>query len=153
MRKNLKYYTLLLFTVLLANKAIASNEMQVYKSPNCGCCVKWVSHLEDNGFSSSTFNKDAMSMIKDELNIPKQYRSCHTGVVIHSEGKYIFEGHVPAETIKRFLSNPPENALGLSVPGMPVGSPGMEVGSRKDYYEVLLLLNNGDSKVYEKMNG
>jgi hypothetical protein len=93
-----------------------------------------------------------LTTIKSKYRVQGQYRSCHTGVVVQEENNYVFEGHVPAEFIESFLANPPEDALGLAVPGMPIGSPGMEVGERKDYYQVLLLKNDGSSAVYAHVN-
>ena len=93
-----------------------------------------------------------LHIIKSQYGIAGQHRSCHTGVVTVLEQDYIFEGHVPAEFIKQFLSKPPAGALGLSVPGMPAGSPGMEVGDRKDHYQVLLLNTDGSSSVYAEVN-
>ena len=126
--------------------------MTVYKTPTCGCCQKWVDHLHENNLASNVVSMDDLSPIKTKYNIAGQYRSCHTGVVTTEAGGYIFEGHVPAEHIAAFLENPPQDAIGLSVPGMPVGSPGMEMGARKDYYQVLLLLADGSSKIYAEIN-
>jgi len=116
----------------------------VYKSPTCKCCNKWVQHLEDNGFNVNTVNKFDMKSIKSQESVPRQLASCHTAVV----GDYVIEGHVPAADIKRLLNEQPAIA-GLSVPGMPMGSPGME-GARKDAYNVLTLTKNGDSTVFSK---
>ena len=127
-------------------------QMTVYKSPTCGCCQKWVEHIEQNEFSSVVVEMEDLNSIKSRYAIAGQYRSCHTGVVTVLEQDYIFEGHVPAEYVSQFLSNPPTGALGLSVPGMPAGSPGMEVGNRKDHYQVLLLNTDGSSSVYAEVN-
>ncbi len=149
MKKYTLQLVLLIMAAVFAGKTLASNTVNVYKSASCGCCTKWLSHLNDNGFETTYSNENNMSAIKDSLGIPKSHRSCHTGVVVHSEGKYVFEGHIPAETIKRFLSKPPAQALGLTVPGMPIGSPGMEIGDRKDYYEIYLILEDGTTELYE----
>ena len=147
------------FTSALANDALmqpvasaTAVEMTVYKSPTCGCCQKWVEHIEQNEFSSAVVETDDLNSIKSRYGIAGQYRSCHTGVVTVLEQDYIFEGHVPAVYINQFLSSPPAGALGLSVPGMPAGSPGMEVGDRKDHYQVLLLNVDGSSSVYAEVN-
>ena len=116
----------------------------VYKSPTCRCCNKWVQHLEDNGFNVNTVNKFDMKSIKSQESVPRQLASCHTAVV----GDYVIEGHVPAADIKRLLNEQPAIA-GLSVLGMPMGSPGME-GARKDTYNVLTFTKNGDSTVFSK---
>ncbi|WP_341937555.1 DUF411 domain-containing protein [Marinimicrobium sp. C2-29] len=122
--------------------------LTVYKSPTCGCCEDWIVHLEEKGFQTTAEHPDDMRTKKTELNIAPQYGSCHTGV---SESGYVFEGHVPAKLVQQFLDNPPENALGLAVPRMPVGSPGMEMGDRFDPYDVLLLKTDGSSEVYARI--
>ena len=122
----------------------------VYKSASCGCCQKWIDHAEDSGFSAKIKNTDNMSAVKARFDISPQYRSCHTSV---SKNGFVFEGHVPANLIKRFLSNPPAGAIGLAAPGMPIGSPGMEVGDMVDPYDVLLLMGDGESRVFERIKG
>lgn len=126
--------------------------MTVYKTPTCGCCQKWIDHLHENEMEPNVVSMDDLSPIKTKFNIAGRYRSCHTAVVTTEEGGYVFEGHVPAEYVAAFLSNPPEGSIGLSVPGMPIGSPGMEVGDRKEYYQVLLLLEDGSNAVYAEVN-
>ncbi|WP_439135395.1 DUF411 domain-containing protein [Pseudomaricurvus sp.] len=128
--------------------AVAETDISVFKNPNCGCCEKWVTYLEGEGFSPTVTDSDSMSDVKQKHGIAPQYQSCHTGVV---DG-YVFEGHVPAPIMKRFLEEKPADAIGLSVPGMPVGSPGMEVGHRHDDYDVLLLKKDGSSEVYEHVS-
>lgn len=152
MKKRILQCALLSMAILAAGKALSSDIVNVYKSATCGCCSKWISHLQEQGFETSYSNESNMSAIKDALGVPKSHRSCHTGVVIYTEGKYIFEGHIPAKIIERFLSKPPIQALGLTVPGMPIGSPGMEVGDRKDYYEVYLMLEDGTIELYDTVN-
>lgn len=127
-------------------------KMTVYKTPSCQCCSKWVDHLTDNELASDVIELNDLSPIKSQYQIEGRYRSCHTGVVVVEEQSYVFEGHVPAEYVKQFLSNPPAGAIGLSVPGMPIGSPGMEVGDRRDYYQVLQLNADGSSVVYAHVN-
>ena len=134
-------------------EVVAEPAMTIYKTPTCGCCQKWVDHLHENRFSSKIVEFDDLSPIKTKYEIQGRYRSCHTGVVVNKHGEYVFEGHVSAKYINEFLANPPEQALGLSVPGMPIGSPGMEVGERKDYYEVLLMNKDGSSSVFTQVNG
>jgi len=143
------YLKFLLITAFLAAPTISYAEqilpkITVYKSPTCGCCTKWVKHLEKNGFIVEAFNSKNMPAVKRELGVKPQYQSCHTGMV---DGYYI-EGHVPADDIKRLLSEKPK-AVGLAVPGMPMGSPGME-GNRKDAYSVILVEKEGTQKVYSK---
>lgn len=129
-----------------------ASTMTVYKTPTCGCCSKWVDHVHENGFQSKIVELNELSSIKKRYGIQGRYQSCHTGVVSHAQEEYIFEGHVPAQYIESFLANPPKGSLGLSVPGMPLGSPGMEVGARKDYYQVLLLNEDGSSTVFAHVN-
>jgi hypothetical protein len=126
--------------------------LTVYKTPTCGCCQKWVDHVNENGFSSNVVSMDNLSAIKSKYQIKGRYQSCHTGVAAMETGTYFFEGHVPSEYITTFLNNPPAGAVGLSVPGMPVGSPGMEVGDRRDYYQVLQINSDGSSSVYAHVN-
>ena len=133
-------------------KGIDDLLMTVYKTPTCGCCAKWVSHIEDKGFATKVVEMNDLSPIKSKYDIGGQYRSCHTGVVVSELGEYVFEGHIPAEHVNAFLSNPPAGSIGLSVPGMPAGSPGMEVGDRLDYYQVLLLNEDGSGSIFAHVN-
>jgi hypothetical protein len=143
------YLILLLTAVFFAIPTLSHAEqgvsqITVYKSPTCRCCNKWIKHLEKNGFSVEAHNREDMSAIKHKMGIQPKYQSCHTAVV---DGYYI-EGHVPASDIKQLLAEKPK-AAGLTVPGMPKGSPGMEVGA-KDPYSVLLVDKEGNQKVYNK---
>jgi len=117
-------------------------EMVVYKSPTCNCCGKWVAHMRDAGFKVTTKNIDDLDGIKSFYGIAPALRSCHTAVV---EG-YLVEGHVPAADIKRLLQERPAVA-GLAVPGMPMGSPGME-GEHQDPYNVLTFDKDGRTSIY-----
>ncbi len=116
--------------------------INVYKTATCGCCVKWVEHLKSNGFTVVAHNVDDPGTIRAKFGIGEQYGSCHTGVV----NGYAIEGHVPADSIKKLLKEKPK-ASGLAVPGMPMGSPGME-GDRKDAYDVLLVSKDGKAKTF-----
>lgn len=116
----------------------------VYKDPNCGCCNNWVAHLIKHGFRVTEKNTGEMTEIKRGLGVPESLESCHTGVV----NGYVIEGHVPALDIKRLLKQKPK-VVGLAVPGMPVGSPGME-GSRVDSYDVLSFDKAGKTAVFAK---
>lgn len=122
-----------------------SRLLTVYKTPTCGCCGDWVQHLETNGFSSRVNHPDDLNAIKDRFGIKPELQSCHTAV---SADGYVFEGHIPARYIHQFLASPPKDAVGLSVPGMPVGSPGMEVGDKFMAYQVLLLKRDGSIETY-----
>lgn len=119
--------------------------LDVYKSPTCGCCNKWISHLHDNEIESTPHHPSDITAIKSQFGIQTNYQSCHTAV---SQGGYVFEGHIPAKFIKKFLADTPPDSIGLSVPRMPLGSPGMEVGDQFREYSVLLLHKNGSSSVY-----
>jgi hypothetical protein len=115
----------------------------VYKSPTCGCCELWVRHMRRFGFQVEAHDVQDLGAVKAEAGIPYGLGSCHTARV----GKYFIEGHVPAEDVKRLLFEKPV-ARGLTVPGMPVGSPGMEQGNRREPYEVLLVAKDGSTTVY-----
>ncbi|WP_201555733.1 DUF411 domain-containing protein [Psychrobacter sp. 72-O-c] len=117
----------------------------VYKDANCGCCKEWVGHAEDNGLSATTQHPEDLSLFKDRYGVPQQMRSCHTTVT--TDG-YVFEGHVPAKHMAQFLANPPVQAIGLAVPSMPVGSPGMEYQDKFMPYKVMQLNNDGTTEVY-----
>ena len=123
--------------------------VEVWKDPNCGCCQDWVKHLEANGFAVKV-NAGGNDEMRARLGIPPKLASCHTALV----GGYAVEGHVPARDIRRLLKDKPE-AVGLTVPGMPVGSPGMDgtiYGNRRDRYDVLLLTKSGEPRVYASYN-
>jgi hypothetical protein len=128
--------------------AVVAISLDIYKSPTCGCCELWVEHVETQGFKSSVQHPDDLNAIKDKFGIKPQYQSCHTAV---SADGYVFEGHIPARLVKQFLAEKPENALGLAVPGMPLGSPGMEVDDRITPYDVLLLRKDGTTSVYARV--
>jgi hypothetical protein len=120
--------------------------VEVWKEPNCGCCKDWIRHLEANGFQVKTHDGGTLEA-RARLGVPNALGSCHTAQV----GGYALEGHVPAREIQRLLKESPK-AVGLSVPGMPIGSPGMngpEYGGKKDPYDVLLIQANGSHKVYQ----
>ena len=123
-------------------------DLLVHKTPTCGCCKKWVDHMEENGFSITTEDHQSLTMIKDDLQIQPKFRSCHTGV---SQEGYFFEGHVPGKYVAQFLSESNPGAIGLSVPGMPLGSPGMEIDNRFTPYDVLIHFQDGTSKVYAEI--
>ncbi len=123
--------------------AFAATEATVYKSPTCGCCKKWMSHLADHGFAVT--GKDVPDVIpyKIDAKVGPKLASCHTAFI---DG-YVIEGHVPAADIQRLLKERTD-ARGLVVPGMPIGSPGMEQGNQKQPYEVLLLHHDGSTSVF-----
>lgn len=124
--------------------ASPKDHITVWKTPNCGCCSEWVSHLRSNGFDVVTHDVKDTAPVRKKLGLVEKYGSCHTGLL----GEYVLEGHVPAKEIRRLLREKP-TALGLAVPGMPAGSPGMEMGNTRDAYDVLLVLHDGNSRVYQ----
>lgn len=128
--------------------ATASIGLDVYKSPTCGCCASWIEHVEKHAFTASTIHPVDLSLEKSQRGIQPMYRSCHTAV---SADGYVFEGHIPAKYITQFLEEKPQDAIGLSVPGMPAGSPGMDVGGMFTPYPVLLLKKDGSSEIYAQV--
>jgi hypothetical protein len=127
----------------------AAVSLDVHKSPTCGCCSLWIDHLQHAGVKAHGQDHDDLNPIKQKYRIDPQYQSCHTAV---SQRGFVFEGHVPARFIKSFLAAPPKDAIGLAVPGMPLGSPGMEVDNRFTPYQVLLLKADGSSDVFAHVN-
>ena len=114
------------------------NLLSVTKDPGCGCCGAWIDHLRDSGFAVEETLSDDVEAFKDQHAVPQPLRSCHTALV---EG-YVIEGHVPAEAIRTLLDQRPD-VLGLAVPGMPIGSPGMEMGDQTEPFEVILWSDSG----------
>lgn len=138
----------LLLPVASVQAAPKRDIIEVWKSPTCGCCKDWISHLEKEGFEVKTYevSEAAKSAQRSKLGMPEKFGSCHTALV----KEYVLEGHVPGRDIRRLLNEKPR-ALGLAVPGMPIGSPGMDgpdYGGRKDPYSVLLVQRNGSSSVF-----
>ncbi len=127
-----------------ALSAQAQQTIDVYKSPYCGCCGKWVEHATKAGFTVKTHEVDNVPEMRKKLGMPGKLGSCHTAKI----GNYVLEGHVPAEDIKRLLKEKPK-ALGLAVPGMPQGSPGMDIPNSPPY-ETLLVQSNGNTRVFAK---
>ena len=119
--------------------------VEVEKDAGCGCCKAWISHLEDNGFSVNARDVpyEVLSQSKIDAGLKPEHFSCHTAKV---DG-YVVEGHVPAEDIRRMLAEKPD-ALGLTVPGMPMGSPGMDFGNEREAYDVLLVKRDGSAEIY-----
>lgn len=113
-------------------------ELVVYKTPTCGCCNAWVDHVRAAGFSVRTVEVEDTGFVASQYNVPAALRSCHTAII---DG-FAIEGHVPAREIRRLLAERPPVA-GIAVPGMPVGSPGMEMGGRKDAFNVLAFTRDG----------
>ncbi|HEX2188029.1 MAG TPA: DUF411 domain-containing protein [Longimicrobiaceae bacterium] len=126
----------------VASAAASGPTITVYKSPTCGCCTKWEDHLREHGFEVVSVARNDVSPVKREHGVPQAMQSCHTGVV---DG-YAIEGHVPADVIRKLLAERPQ-VKGIAVPGMPMGSPGME-GPHKDDYEVFTFDETGPREVY-----
>ena len=143
----------LLLAIFISVTSLSCTEkkikMQAYMSPSCGCCKKWVSHLEKNGFEVESIFRENMRMIKSKYNIAQDQISCHTGVV----GSYFIEGHVPASDIKKLLDENPDIA-GLTVPGMPAGQnvPGMETVDTNAKYNVLSVRKDGSTSIWNIYN-
>ena len=145
----MKIFVLSLFLVLVSTLPACENPqdtapnqspsaaISVYKTPTCGCCTKWVDHLREKGFTVETYDQPSLTALKQEHGIPRGAEACHTALV---DG-YVIEGHVPAREIARLLEERP-NVRGLVVPGMPLGSPGMEA-DRTDPYSVLAFDDKG----------
>lgn len=125
-------------------------QLDVHKSPSCGCCGAWVDHMKDAGFITEVNETHDMHRIKQDLGIDSAHQSCHTAV--SADGDYFFEGHVPAPIVAQFLKEKPANAAGLAVAGMPIGSPGMERGNRFDAYKVLQINKDGSVEVYASVD-
>lgn len=124
--------------------APARPQVEVWKSPTCGCCREWIKHLQAHGFDVVAHDVAGPADVRERLGMPSRFGSCHTARV---QG-YLLEGHVPAREVQRLLKERPA-AIGLAVPAMPVGSPGMEVGTRRDPYDVLLVTRDGRASVYQ----
>lgn len=132
----------LLPRAVLAARAPAT--LTVYKDPTCGCCTKWVAHLRASGLRPDVHDRTDMDALKDSMGVPSALRSCHTAVA----GRYVVEGHVPASDMKRLLAAPPTGVVGIAVPGMPSGAPGMEVPGRGDQYDVIAWSIDGSTRVF-----
>ncbi len=124
--------------------AQAAERVEVFKSPYCGCCEKWVEHMRSAGFVVVTKNVNDVASVRKSTGMPEQFSSCHTAKV----GGYVIEGHIPAADVKRMLKEKP-NAIGLAVPGMPQGSPGMETNHPQPF-DTLLIQADGRGKVFAK---
>ena len=147
----LRHTLALCLLLFLASPAFATTDdlsIEVWKSPTCGCCGKWVEHLETNGFTVKANNSSSASLerIKRQAGIEEKLAACHTAKI---DG-YVIEGHVPASDIKRLIAERPD-AIGLTVPDMPIGSPGMEQpDGETEPYDVLLIKKNGDLEVFAR---
>lgn len=130
----------LVFGLVTPVRAEPSAALDVYKDPNCGCCSGWIAHLRQHGFLARVTDTADLAAIKERLGVPDALMSCHTARL----DNYVIEGHVPAHAIRRLLAEKPQ-ALGLAVPGMPIGSPGME-GGAPEAYDVILFGKTGEQR-------
>ena len=148
MRRTLVVVVALTALVLITAAGVLAQSkpmVEVYKDPTCACCSKWVEHVRTHGFETKATNVADIEHVKTKNKVPRQTRSCHTALV----GGYVIEGHVPAADIQRLLKQRPAGVIGLAVPGMPIGSPGMEVpGSRTQPYDVLAFDKDGHTTVF-----
>jgi hypothetical protein len=129
-------------------RAASSADVTVYKNRYCGCCHKWVEHLRVSGLTVDVHDVDSTSSVRSMLGVPDTMASCHTAVA----GEYWVEGHVPADLVKQLLAEKPADIAGIAVPGMPIGSPGME-GHNPVTYEVVALKTDGSPEVYATREG
>jgi hypothetical protein len=141
MKTRLLLLTALVLPVLLAQ----TPAMTVYKTRTCGCCSKWVDHMKANGFDVTVKDVPSTAEYRKQYGVPDGLESCHTGVI----GQYTIEGHVPASDVQRLLKTR-SKGKGLAVPRMPIGSPGMEQGARRDPYSVLLFDAKGSVTEFQK---
>lgn len=124
----------------------APKAMTVYRDPSCGCCEAWAKIAEDHGYDVTARNDPNMAEVKQQLGVPPQLASCHTAVI----GEYVIEGHVPLDQVARLLRERPSGIRGIAVPGMPIGSPGMEVpDGTKESFQVIAFLQNGQTSDFE----
>ena len=148
----LHFFLVLAASLLAANNDVdvssKSNLLLVHKTPTCGCCKEWVKHAKNHGFNVTTQDHQSLDKIKSMYKISPEYRSCHTTV---SSNGFVFEGHIPSKYIEEFLSEDHTNAIGLTVPGMPLGSPGMDFGDRFMPYDIFVIYKDGSSKIYAKI--
>ena len=135
----------LAITSFPANVVALSATLIVHRTETCGCCGAWVERMNTANLRTEVnyVNEETLGSIKSQLGIPLELSSCHTATI----GSYFIEGHVPAEDIFKLLNEKP-NCLGLSVPGMPIGSPGMEMGNNKEAFDTLLVFSNGTTQVF-----
>ena len=130
--------------LVAASAVFAKDVVEVYKSPYCGCCAHWVEYMKRNGFDVKVTDVDNVDAARKQLGMPQKFGACHTAKV----GGYLVEGHVPVEDVRKLLAQKPK-ALGIAVPAMPPGSPGMP-SDKPVAYDTLLVQNDGSSKVFAR---
>lgn len=146
-----KFKIVVISFLLVFDFSVKANEVveiEVYRSPTCGCCGKWIDHLKEENFKVKDYVVDDVQVIKDKYGVSKDMASCHTALV----GGYVVEGHVPAVDIRRLLKERPVIS-GISVPGMPIGTPGMDMGGRKDSYKVISFDKKNRYTVFSEYKG
>jgi len=142
----MKRVLILVSMALSFSYAEIAKDMVVYKTPYCGCCTNWIAQMKDKGFNVKTIVKDNFDDLKRQKGIETKNFSCHTAMI---DG-YVIEGHVDYSAIKKLLTEKPTDVVGLTVPGMVIGSPGMEMGNKKMPYNVLAIKKSGKTVIYEK---
>jgi len=152
MKKYLPAKILLTAALAISASTAAANQalrIEVAKTPTCGCCTAWIEHLQNNGFEVAAYDvsREQLNQTKAGLGIGPGLASCHTAVI----GDYFIEGHVPASDIRQLLATTPD-ARGLTVPGMPIGSPGMEMGNQRDPYATLIVESKEQTRIFNRHN-
>ena len=142
----MKKTILIMFMAMSLSYAEMAKEMTVYKTPYCGCCENWIALMKEKGFDVKTIIKDNFDDLKRSKGLNEQTASCHTALI---DG-YVIEGHVDYSAVKKLLTQKPKDIKGLTVPGMVVGSPGMEMGDKKVPYNIIAIKKDGSSEIYEK---
>ncbi|HVL30586.1 MAG TPA: DUF411 domain-containing protein [Sphingomicrobium sp.] len=132
-------------TALVIGTAANAAALTVYKSASCGCCGKWVEHVQKHGFTVKVVNVDDVRAVKTKAGIPDKLASCHTSLV----GGYVVEGHVPAADIRKLLAQKPK-AKGIAVAGMPMGAPGMEHGDHREPFQTVLIKADGSTATFAR---
>jgi hypothetical protein len=139
----------LLLSITAASQVSAQSiddvTLNTYKEETCGCCGGWMEHMDARGYHNITHHPADLNGMKEELGIKREWQSCHTAV---TDAGFLFEGHVPEKFVTQFLASPPEGALGLAVPGMPLGTPGMDFSDAFTPYDVILMMKDGSSSVF-----
>ena len=138
---------LLVLPAAACSNPVKAAALHVYRSPTCGCCNAWADHLRQSGFKVDVHDTEDVTPLAKSLGVPDQLRSCHTAV---ADG-YFIEGHVPAGDIRKLLKERP-SARGIAVPGMPIGSPGMEQGDREEHFATLLVRDDGSVTTFATHN-
>ncbi len=151
-RRSLLAATVALVLPAWTNSAAARSAegplVEVWKSPSCGCCGDWIRHMQANGFRIKVNEVDNAALVRRRVGFDDKFGSCHTAMV----GSYALEGHVPAREVRRLLTEKPRGVVGIAVPGMPIGSPGMDgpaYGGQKAPYDVVLVKRDGSAVVYQ----